>query len=71
LKTIIENLKGDKPMAKIKIDNLSVTGSEFFSDSESYLDQVTELSEIDALSIKGGTSVRPWWTRVYYEVAEA
>jgi hypothetical protein len=42
-------------MAKIKINNLSVTGSEFFSDSESYLDQVTELSEIDALSIKGGT----------------
>jgi hypothetical protein len=70
LKTIIENLKGDKPMATIKIDNLSVTGSEFFSDSESYLDQVTELSEIDALSIKGGTGRPwPWWTRldeVYY-----
>jgi hypothetical protein len=59
LKTIIENLKGDKPMATIKIDNLSVTGSEFFSDSESYLDQVTELSEIDALSIKGGTLPTP------------
>ncbi|MEH1901132.1 MAG: hypothetical protein V7L04_06890 [Nostoc sp.] len=44
-------------MATIKIDNLSVTGSEFFSDSESYLDQLTELSENDALSIKGGTSV--------------
>jgi len=43
-------------MATIKIDNLSVTGSEFFSDSESYLDQLTELSENDALSIKGGTS---------------
>ncbi len=42
-------------MATIKIDNLSVTGSEFFSDSESYLDQLTELSESDALSIKGGT----------------
>lgn len=45
-------------MATIKIDNLSVTGSELFSDSESYLDQVTELSESDALSIKGGTT----WT---------
>jgi len=44
-------------MATIKIDNLSVTGSEFFSDSESYLDQLTELSENDALSIKGGTCV--------------
>ncbi|MDF5737741.1 MULTISPECIES: hypothetical protein [unclassified Nostoc] len=44
-------------MATIKIDNLSVTGSEFFSDSESYLDQLTELSENDALSIKGGTDV--------------
>lgn len=44
-------------MATIKIDNLSVTGSEFFSDSESYLDQLTELSEGYALSIKGGTSV--------------
>ncbi|MDF5737740.1 MULTISPECIES: hypothetical protein [unclassified Nostoc] len=44
-------------MATIKIDNLSVTGSKFFSDSESYLDQLTELSENDALSIKGGTSV--------------
>lgn len=42
-------------MATIKIDNLSVTGSDFFSDSESYLDQLTELSENDALSIKGGT----------------
>jgi hypothetical protein len=59
LNTIIENLKGDKPMATIKIDNLSVTGSEFFSDSESYLDQITELSEIDALSIKGGTLPTP------------
>ncbi|MEH1872682.1 hypothetical protein [Nostoc sp.] len=44
-------------MATIKIDNLSVTGSQFFSDSESYLDQLTELSENDALSIKGGTNV--------------
>ena len=42
-------------MATIKIDSLSVTGSELFSDSESYLDQVTELSESDALNIKGGT----------------
>ncbi|GET36126.1 hypothetical protein [Microseira wollei] len=42
-------------MAKITIDNLSVTGSELFSDSESYLDQLSELSEGDALSIKGGT----------------
>lgn len=41
-------------MATIKIDNLSVTGNEFFSDSESYLDQLTELSESDALSIQGG-----------------
>ncbi|MFK0734493.1 MAG: hypothetical protein ACIWVG_25645 [Gloeotrichia echinulata HAB0833] len=46
-------------MATIKIDNLSVTGSELFSDSESYLDQLIEVSEGDALSIKGGT--RPWW----------
>ncbi|MBE8988319.1 hypothetical protein [Nostoc sp. LEGE 12450] len=45
-------------MATIKIDNLSAIGSEFFSDSESYLDQLTELSESDALSIKGGTSIR-------------
>ena len=43
-------------MATIKIDNLSVTGSEFFSDSESYLDQLTELSESDALRVKGGTA---------------
>ncbi|XHR81062.1 MAG: hypothetical protein ACFKPT_22880 [Gloeotrichia echinulata GP01] len=42
-------------MATIKIDNLSVTGSELFSDSESYLDQLIEVSEGDALSIKGGT----------------
>ncbi|WP_041565475.1 hypothetical protein [Nostoc punctiforme] len=38
-------------MSTIKIDNLSVTGSELFDDSESYLDQ---LSESDALSIQGG-----------------
>ena len=44
-------------MATIKINNLSMTGSEFFSDSESYLDQLTELSEADTLSIKGGTDV--------------
>jgi hypothetical protein len=49
-------------MATIKIDNLFVTGSEFFSDSESYLDQLTELSEGDALSIKGGITIylSPW-----------
>ncbi|MBD2495833.1 hypothetical protein [Nostoc sp. FACHB-280] len=41
-------------MATIKINNLSVTGSEFFSDSESYLDQLTDLSERDVLSIQGG-----------------
>ncbi|MEH1881771.1 hypothetical protein [Nostoc sp.] len=44
-------------MATIKIDNLSVTGSEFFSDSESYLDQFLEVSESDALSLKGGTLI--------------
>ncbi|MBE8988318.1 hypothetical protein IQ275_14220 [Nostoc sp. LEGE 12450] len=47
-------------MATIKIDNLSAIGSEFFSDSESYLDQLTEVSESDALRIKGGTT----WTIV-------
>ncbi|WP_375473653.1 hypothetical protein [uncultured Nostoc sp.] len=41
-------------MATIKIDNLSVTGSEFFSDSETYLDQLLEVSLSDTLSIKGG-----------------
>ncbi|MBD2495832.1 hypothetical protein [Nostoc sp. FACHB-280] len=41
-------------MATIKINNLSVTGSEFFSDSESYLDQLTDLSERDVFSIQGG-----------------
>ena len=44
-------------MSTIKIDNLSVTGSELFSDSESYLEQLSDLSESDALSIKGGTCV--------------
>ncbi|MBH8555023.1 hypothetical protein I8751_22280 [Nostocaceae cyanobacterium CENA357] len=57
-------------MATIKIDNLYVTGSEFFSDSESYLDQLLEMSESDVLSIKGGTSIglpRTWSTvPVYY-----
>ena len=42
-------------MATIKIDNLFVTGSELFSDSESYLDQLLEVSESDAISVKGGT----------------
>jgi len=45
-------------MATIKIEHLSITGSELFSDSESYLDQ---LSESDTLSIQGGTR-DPWWT---------
>jgi len=40
-------------MAAIKIADLSVTGSELFADSESYLDEV---SNSDVLSIKGGTS---------------
>ncbi len=39
-------------MAEIKIDNLSATGTELFSDSESYLN---ELSESDLSTIKGGT----------------
>jgi hypothetical protein len=38
-------------MAVIKIENLSVVGSELFSDHENYLD---ELSETDTMSIKGG-----------------
>ncbi|NDJ24513.1 hypothetical protein GS682_23295 [Nostoc sp. B(2019)] len=42
-------------MATIKIDNLSISGTELFSDSESYFDQLSELSESDALGIKGGT----------------
>jgi len=41
-------------MAAIKIADLSVTGAELFSDSESYLDVVTDS---DALSIKGGTTL--------------
>lgn len=41
-------------MATIKIDHLSVSGSELFSDSESYLDQ---LSESDTLNVQGGTSI--------------
>lgn len=53
-------------MATIKIDHLSVTGSELFSDSESYLDQVTELSESDALRIKGGTGIIPLPSIVRY-----
>ncbi|MEQ9372392.1 MAG: hypothetical protein RIG63_25745 [Coleofasciculus chthonoplastes F3-SA18-01] len=52
-------------MAAIKIDNLSVSGAEFFSDSESYLD---ELSESDVLTVKGGTGVTiryfTWFFRV-------
>lgn len=44
-------------MAVLKIDDLFVTGSELFSDSESYLD---ELSESVVFSIKGGT----WITTV-------
>lgn len=43
-------------MATITIDNLSVTGSELFCDSESYLDQ---LSESDTLSIQGGFKTYP------------
>ncbi|MEH1929434.1 MAG: hypothetical protein V7K83_18450 [Nostoc sp.] len=41
-------------MAKIKIDNLSAIENEFSSDSESYLDQLTELSESDSVNIRGG-----------------
>jgi len=38
-------------MANIKIDNLPPVGSELFHDSESYLN---ELSEIDTLAVHGG-----------------
>ncbi|GEM_PF-2197368 len=38
-------------MAVIAIGDLSITGSILFSDSESYLDQ---LSESDTLNIQGG-----------------
>jgi len=41
-------------MAAIKIADLGIPGSELFSDSESYLDVVTDS---DALSIKGGTTL--------------
>jgi hypothetical protein len=50
----LNKFKGDKAMAKIKINNLSATGSDLFSDSESYFDQ---LSEGDTLSIQGGRNV--------------
>ena len=43
-------------MAQIKIDNLSVTGSDLFSDSESYLDQLS--NDSDNSSIKGGDGPR-------------
>ena len=42
-------------MAAIKIDNLYVTGSEFFADSESYLD---ELSASDSNNIIQGGSLK-------------
>ncbi len=42
-------------MAVIKVENLSIVGSEFFSDHENYLD---ELSETESVSINGG------WTSV-------
>jgi hypothetical protein len=44
-------------MAAIKIHNLSVPSSELLSDYESSLQQLTELSELDAMSIKGGWSI--------------
>lgn len=52
-------------MATIKIDNLPIAGKELFYDSENYLDQLLEVSESDALSIKGGTGTRTR-TIVYY-----
>lgn len=67
-------------MATIKIEHLSITGSELFSDSESYLDQ---LSESDTLSIQGGTgytsttititftvTTRSFYTITLLEIAE-
>ena len=42
-------------MAVIKIENLSVVGSELFSDYENYLD---ELLETESINTKGG------WTSV-------
>jgi len=43
-------------MAVIKIDNLSVVGSELFSDHENYLD---ELLETESINVNGGL-----WTSV-------
>ncbi len=40
-------------MATIKIDDMHFTGANLFSDSESYLD---ELSNVDTLNITGGVS---------------
>jgi hypothetical protein len=42
-------------MAQIKIDDISVTGSDLFSDSESYLDELSNDSEMS--NVKGGTWV--------------
>ncbi|GBF80654.1 hypothetical protein [Aphanothece sacrum] len=43
-------------MAQIKINDISLAGSDLFSDSESYLTELSHDSEM--LNIQGGTSVR-------------
>jgi hypothetical protein len=43
-------------MAQIKINDISIAGSNLFSDSESYLTELSNDSEM--LNINGGTGVR-------------
>ncbi|GBF80653.1 hypothetical protein [Aphanothece sacrum] len=43
-------------MAQIKINDISLAGSDLFSDSESYLTELSHDSELD--NTKGGTGVR-------------
>lgn len=42
-------------MAQIKINDLSIAGSDLFSDSESYLTELSNDSEM--LNVKGGTII--------------
>lgn len=54
-------------MAQININDLKIAGSDLFSDSESYLTDLSNDSEFS--NIKGGTSIRlpiTWWTVPVY-----
>jgi hypothetical protein len=57
-------------MPNIKISDLHSTGSELFSDSESYMNELSDLSDVELDVINGGSIVSRIVTRIGAELSK-